>query len=125
MAGEFEVVWTPEVLTARLLGAFGVSAEVAKEDAFAARPSKTKIGVNVTVGPGEAAIEGTGLAAVFEHGRRGGYEIDPVGEALKFPDGGFAPSVLGGPQRPEPFLGPAIVRWAQAYYNDAARRALP
>jgi hypothetical protein len=124
MAAEFEVDWFPELLTARLLGAFGVSTEVAAADALANRPSKSRIGVHANVGGETATIEGTGLAAVFEHGRRGGYDIQPKGQALKFPGGGFAASAKGGPMRAQPFLGPAILRWSHTYYQDAARRAL-
>jgi hypothetical protein len=62
---------------------------------------------------------------MFERGRRGGYEIDPVGAAvMPIGDGRFAARVTGGPMRSYPAMGPAARDWALGGYQNVARRTL-
>lgn len=151
MPGTASIVWNPSRLNAGLSAAFRTSAVVAAADATTHNPARRIIGVKGPVLKGTTAtIVGTGLARVFEHGRKGGYPILPggavgprkskvqgvysyktrskrggTGTALHFRGtGGFAAYAIGGPMRAQPFLAPAAARWASIYYQQAARGAL-
>lgn len=115
------VAWYPERLTAAIERAYLESLVKAEADAKAHSPDPDKAGV-VLEG---TALRGTGLATVFEHGRRGGYEIQPRNAlALKLPGGSFAEFVTGGAMAPEPFIGPAASRWANGGFQETARASL-
>lgn len=113
------LLWYPERLNAAITEAYLRSLELAREDAAAHAPSVAGAELHGT------ALVGTGLAPVFEHGRRGGYEIAPKKAlALRFPSGSFASFAKGGAMKPEPFLGPAAARWATSGFQATARVTL-
>jgi len=113
------VVWNPAALNAAILRAYEASMVRARDDAQSHSPT-SKAGVELR---GNSLVP-TGLGTVFEKGRAGGYEIAPLGRALKFPNGTFAAFARGGPMRPEPYIGPAASRWATGGFHSTARATL-
>jgi hypothetical protein len=112
--------WNPAPLTAALEQAYIESLPRAVADAKAHSPS-SKAGVEL-VGN---TLHGTGLAGVFEGGRRGGYAIQPKAKkALKLGSDEFAAAVTGGPMAAEPFIHPAGIRWANGGFQSTARATL-
>lgn len=110
----------PARLTAAVEHAYEVSLEAARDDAEASAPTP-KAGVELQ----DNTLVATGLGPVFEHGRRGGYDIAPRDKlALRFPDGSFATMVRGGAMSPEPYIGPAAERWATGGFQAVARDEL-
>lgn len=144
MPGAMSVTWNPGRVNSALASAFKASTIVAATDAVKGNPAPSVVGVKGPIVQGASAtIVGTGLAPVFEGGRKGGYPIVPggavgprgsktrtkrtgTGRAIKFTggDGGFAAYAIGGPMKAQPFLHPAAARWATLYYQQAARSAL-
>lgn len=140
-------------LNASIKSAFPKSVTLARADAQQRLHNQSKSGVrSKVVDDGRAMLIGTGLAATFEHGRQGGYEINPgaitgirrsfsrktgtatykaragSGDkvALKFTggDGGFAAHAIGGDMKAYPALAPASVDWVQRIYPQVAKASL-
>jgi hypothetical protein len=120
------VIWAPQRLIASIYAAFPPSVVVAAAEANMKAPSHKAGAIAEIHGPGHGGIRPTGLGVVFEHGRKGGYDIEPKtkkdlgGKRLGHPLG----NVTGGPMRPRPYIHPAAVRWAQGGYQAQARRTL-
>lgn len=139
----------PAPINSAIARGFKASAVIAKNDAAARRHNKSKTGVTMPVLKDNfALIKGTGLAMVFERGRRGGYPIYPTGvsglrrsfrggsETFKvrgttgglqrqFLGGPFLEHPLagtvGGPMHAFPFLGPAADHWANGGLHASTR----
>jgi hypothetical protein len=112
------LIWAPEGLNAAIERAYLESLAVAAADAKANSPDPDKVGV-VLEGN---VLKGTGLAGVFEGGRRGGYSIRPKNaQALKVGPDQFAAAVTGGPMAAKPFIHPAAMRWANGGFQNTAR----
>lgn len=119
------VQWFPERLTATIQAGFRASWADALKLAVAQTPAPGKAGAVLRpTGSVSAALEPTGIGGIFEHGRRGGYEIQPIRkQALKIGTG-FAAYATGGPMRPDPYIGPAASEWASGIAQARMRAFL-
>lgn len=147
------VVWNPTRLNSSIKSVFPKSVLLARVEAKSRLHNKSKSDVKSRVTSSSSALLiGTGLAATFEKGREGGYEINPSGQAgvrrsfsrktgsvsfksragkgdkfaLKFVggDGRFAAYAVGGDMRPYPAMGPAAQDWARVIYPRTAQAIL-
>lgn len=111
--------WNPAPLNAAIARAYAASLQAAEADAKAHAPS-SRAGVELQ----GTSLTPRDLGTVFEVGRKGGYDIAPLGQALRFPNGTFAAFAKGGPMSARPFIRPAAERWARGGFHAAARPTL-
>lgn len=151
-----KTVWdAPAVLQAPLRAVFKPAARACFAVMDKASPDPDKAGIRVlSVTETVATAKGTGLASMFEHGRKGGYPIYPKASSGfrrsygdikrkgasqsaaggsgtgvlvfggKYISGGLSTHVLGGPEAPRPFMMAVATSFAPVFYNPAARVAI-
>lgn len=134
-----KTVWdAPALLQAPLRAVFRPAVGAAAAAMQAVHPKTVSMRV-LSATDTAAAIKGGGLASVWEHGRKAGYDIRPKtgakaaggqgSGALMFRTGGYqsgglSSHVSGGAEAAKPFMLPIASRFQADFYNPLARAAI-
>lgn len=112
------VIWHPERLNARLVGA-ATPARAEWAGIARTRCRSTRVAASIAV-IGDRVLAAHPLAAVVEFGA-GPHVIEPTKrKALKLADGSFVSGPINHPGSPaKPFLRPTLPAWPELYRRNA------
>jgi len=113
------VIWRPEPLTARIIGA-ATPARVEWAGIARSRCTSTRVASSIRVG-GDFVAATHPLSTIIEKGS-GPHEIGERGKVLRLADGRFVTGKVKHPGTPaKPFLRPTLPAWIGLYRKMASR----